>query len=489
MISKSLLKNSLFNLLGLGTPLVVAVFAIPRLIHLLGTERFGILTLIWVVVSYASLFDLGLGRAVTQQLSLRLAYADNNGSALVWTALLALSGLGMVGGGVLYFLSPWLVRSILHLKGNLGLDTIHAFYVLALSLPFVIATDSVRGVLESHRAFHVVNTVRIPMGVFTFLGPLLALYAHNSLTMIAYFLAGGKILNFIIYLWACFKLMPSLKEKIYFEKSLVSTLFRIGGWTTVSNIISPLMGYLDRFFIAGISLVALTYYVTPNEMITKLWLIPGAITAVFFPEFARLFVSDTNQLQLLFTQCIKYIFLILFPVAFVAICFANNILSLWLGNDFSEASYRLLQWFALGVLINSLAQVPFSLVQARGDSHLIAKVHLFELPFYVGALWLGSKLGSIEIMAVVWFGRMVIDAILMYILAYRFLPFIFPKNIINLGASVLALFVASYFLQPMILKLGILVIGIALVYNLMWKYHLSYAEKEPILRYCQRFKV
>ena len=60
-----LLRHTAFNLIGLGAPLLVAVGTIPVLIHALGPARFGLLTLIWAVVSYFGLFDLGLGRALT----------------------------------------------------------------------------------------------------------------------------------------------------------------------------------------------------------------------------------------------------------------------------------------------------------------------------------------------------------------------------------------------------------------------------------------
>jgi O-antigen/teichoic acid export membrane protein len=61
-----LAKNTLWNLLGSGAPLLVAFFAIPKLIAGLGMARFGVLTLAWVVIGYFSLFDLGLGRALTK---------------------------------------------------------------------------------------------------------------------------------------------------------------------------------------------------------------------------------------------------------------------------------------------------------------------------------------------------------------------------------------------------------------------------------------
>ena len=45
--------------------MLAAMAAAPFLLHTLGTERLGVLSLIWVVVGYVSFLDLGLGRAVT----------------------------------------------------------------------------------------------------------------------------------------------------------------------------------------------------------------------------------------------------------------------------------------------------------------------------------------------------------------------------------------------------------------------------------------
>ena len=73
LTQRSLLaRNTIWNLIGQGAPLLVAIFAIPLLIRALGTPRFGILTLAEMVVGYYSLFDLGLGRALTKLVAEKL---------------------------------------------------------------------------------------------------------------------------------------------------------------------------------------------------------------------------------------------------------------------------------------------------------------------------------------------------------------------------------------------------------------------------------
>ena len=67
--NRGLARNAVWNLLSLVAPMLVALGAIPALIRTLGADRFGILTLAWMLIGYCSLFDLGLGRALTKLVS------------------------------------------------------------------------------------------------------------------------------------------------------------------------------------------------------------------------------------------------------------------------------------------------------------------------------------------------------------------------------------------------------------------------------------
>ena len=65
----SLRHNTIWNLAGSGVPLIAAVAFIPFTLNRLGNEAFGVLTLIWALIGYFSLFDMGVGRALTYERS------------------------------------------------------------------------------------------------------------------------------------------------------------------------------------------------------------------------------------------------------------------------------------------------------------------------------------------------------------------------------------------------------------------------------------
>jgi len=166
-------RNVFWNLLGVGVPLIVAVVAMPLLIEGLGAARFGILTIAWMVVGYFSLFDLGLGRAVTKVVAERIgAGRDAEIPVVVWTAMSLMCGLGFAGAILIASLSPWLVESALKIPTELQSETLSAFWLLAISIPLVVSSTGLRGVLEAHQRFGIVNAIRLPLGMATFLGPL-----------------------------------------------------------------------------------------------------------------------------------------------------------------------------------------------------------------------------------------------------------------------------------------------------------------------------
>jgi O-antigen/teichoic acid export membrane protein len=421
---RRLLRNTVWNLVGNGAPMLVAFFCIPLLIKGLGTDRFGVLTLVWALIGYATLFDLGLGRALTQLVATKLGSGeDHEVPSLVWTSLLLLLLLGLVGAVVVVLLTPWLINHALHVPGMLGQETLYSLYLLGLSIPVVISTAGLRGLLEAHQRFGLTNALRIPMGVFAYAGPLLVLPFSKNLFPVVAVLVAGRVIAWGAHLLLCLKVMPRLRRRIVWRRAAVGPLLRFGSWMTVTNIVGPLMVTLDRFVIASLlSVGAVAYYGTPYEVVTKFWLIPGSLLGVMFPAFSTSFVQDRNRTALLYGRSVKYLLLTLFPLILLVVALAGDGLKLWLGAEFAQHSARVLQWLAVGVFINCLAAAPFAVVQSAGRPDLTAKLHLIELPAYLIALFCLIKFRGIEGAAMAWTGRAAIDALALFGLAERLLP-------------------------------------------------------------------
>jgi len=417
----SVARSTLLNLLGHVAPLAAALVAVPVLVTQLEPARFGFLSLAWVIVGYFGLFDLGLGRALTRLIAERTGTSrESELPVLARTALLVLTGVGCAAGALLFAIAPWLCSDVLKLPQGLQVETAAGLQALALCLPFVTLTAALRGVLEAGQRFGWVNALRIPLGVLTFLVPVAVTVHTPDLFAVCVALAVLRVAGCAAHWLVCVKLYPALMRLGAPSRQGFSEMFGYGMWLTVSNVVGPLMVYLDRFVIGAlISVAAVAYYTAPYEVVTRLWLVPAALTGVLFPVFAGSFVADPERTRTIYRKAIIVLAATMLPLTLIMGLGADFWLTAWLGVDYAREGVRVAQILSAGVLFNSLAHLPFSLLQAAGRADWTAKLHVIELPLYIAALaWLVPGYG-IDGAALVWAGRCVLDALVLFVLAQR----------------------------------------------------------------------
>jgi O-antigen/teichoic acid export membrane protein len=408
----SVKRNIVWNLLGNVLPLMAGLILFPLIIEAYGLERFGLLTLAWALVGYFGLFDLGLSRALTQQVSSLLAAKQDTRdiAELIRTALRLMLVMGGLGGLVLWISTPFIVSSILHISNTLMHEAISAFSILAISIPFVVHTSALRGVLESLQMFKSASLIRMVMGIGTFLGPYLASIYSNSLVDAIYALIFVRLIVWALHYFCVYHTEILKPVTSGFNSKWLGPLFKFGSWLTLSNLIGPLMVYLDRFVIVSmLGVASVAYYVAPYEVITRLWVVPVAITGVLFPLFAQHFHAQPAYAINMLERGVRYVLLLLFPVCLILVFFSHEWLGLWLGHNFALESADVVTWLLAGILINSAAQVVYAKVQGAGRSDLTAKLHLLELLPYLLILWILLNLYGIAGAAMAWCARVAID--------------------------------------------------------------------------------
>lgn len=413
--------GALLNLAGHAAPLVAAVAAVPALIFSIGQERFGFLALAWALVGYFSFFDLGLGRALSRMVAERVGAPRGESLAALSGSTLSLTlALGAAAGAVLFAAAEWLCTRVLKLPESLAREAVPAMQLLGVCLPFVTLTAALRGLLEGARHFGWVNVIRVPVGVLTFAAPLAVSYASPRLDALCGVLLALRVVTLAAHWMACAKLLPALAGLRMPTRAAAGEVLGYGAWVTTSNIAGSLMVYVDRFVIgAQLSMSAVAYYTAPYEVLTRLWVLPAALTGALFPALAA---AGPGQVRSLYRKGILTLLGTAVPLALLAGLFAPQWLSLWLGADYAAQSAGAALWLAAGIAINSVAQVPFTLLQARGRADLPGKLHLAELPLYLIVLFALIATHGIEGAAIAWCARCAVDAIILLVLASRNLP-------------------------------------------------------------------
>lgn len=414
---KLLVRNWVLNLLGWIAPLGVALVAIPYVVHGLGAERFGVLSIASGLLGYFGIFDLGLGRATTKFVAEFLARGDvDKLHRIVWTSVWCQLLFGIVGTGLTVAFIPLVIDRFLKIPPGLIAETGASLFILSTSLCVVLIGNALRGVLEAGQLFNVVNYVKVPVNTSMFLLPAAGVFFKLTLPQIVWLLVGARGAATLAYLAACLWFFPALRGGYFPDRKWLRPLFVYGGWVTISNFVTPLLSYIDRLFIGSfVSLGAVGYYSAPYEAINRAWVVPGTLAATLFPAFTNLDTGGSRErLEELCARSLKSLLLVSAPAMLLLALFAEPALHWWLGADFATQSATTLQILALGMLINSIALVPSSLLQGIGRPDLTGMFSVVEFLFQVGACWVLVRRFGIAGAALAWTLKASLDALLTF---------------------------------------------------------------------------
>jgi len=413
---RALARNTLYNLLGQAIPLLVGVAAIPIATRYLGAPRFGLLGLIWAILGSAVALDLGLGRATTKYVAEYLSLGKHAELRRVAGLTVASqTGLGVIGGVALALASGWLT-SALGIPAALHREARLALIALAASVPFVVLSASLRGILEGAQRFDLGNLVRGPLAVAGFAIPAIAAPLDSSLATIVLLLLAARVAACWALAVAIRRSLPEFRWELRPSWAVLRPLLAYGGWVSVSNAIAPVLGYLERFLLASLAgVAAVAYYTAPFEAIIRISIVPASLAGALFPLVSASAAQSGagRESERLVGRALWYLLPALALPTGLAALFAHPLLSVWLGGAYAANGATALAILAAGVLVNGLAYLPSAYLLARGRPDIPAMFHLIELPLYAAAAWVLIEAYGVAGAALAWTLRVTLDAVLL----------------------------------------------------------------------------
>jgi O-antigen/teichoic acid export membrane protein len=414
-------------------------------------------------------------------------------SRLAWTAVIVQVALGSLGTLALISVTPFLIEHILNIPPALEAEATTMFYLVGLSIPLVLVSSSLTGVLAAAQRFDLVNAVSASFNVATFVLTFFGvLYFGWDVTAIVALLVGSRFVALFAHYWLCSRVFPSFK-KPRFHPAELRTLLAFGGWVTVSSVVVPILLYMDRFIIgASLTMAAVAYYSIPYEIVTRLWIIPTSLVATLFPAFSMLTgQGQPERLAPLLARSMKWMLLTLGPAVVIITAFAGDILQLWLGSDFARESTLALQILAAGILINSMVQVQYAMVQALGRPDLTAKFHLLQLPLHGFLVWWLVSSWGITGAALAQSIRLSVEALLLFVAACRMASLTFQSLIYDkvLQSSLLLFLFMCMTIGisnlPLVTWLRFLGLGIIFwaVGTTVWRYSLDRQDRDQLVEF------
>lgn len=404
-------RDSAYNVLGAGVPLIVSIVTVPLYLGAVGLDRYGVLSIGWLVLGYFGLFDLGLGRATAQKIASLRDASDRDRSEVFWTAV----GLNLLLGAIacLIFIpvAAFGLHSIKLSSPAMEAEVRAAIPWLAACLPVSLLTGVLGGSLEGRQRFLQINVISaigstsmsvLPLACAVVFGPQLWLLIATSLA--------ARLFSTILLFGVCIKAVPVMRP-VPPRRALTAQLARYGGWITVSGAIGPLLSLWDRFAIGAVlGANAVSHYTVPYNLVWQMRILPGALGGALFPRFS---VADDREVARLSSEATQVLAVVMTPVIVGALIGVEPFLILWVGADFARIAAPVAHLLLVGIWTNSLASVPFAKLQAQGRPDVVAKVHVAELLPYALTLYAGMTFLGLPGVAAAWTLRCLVDTILL----------------------------------------------------------------------------
>lgn len=440
-MDKGMLRNVAINFIGLILPTFVSLVTVPSYIKLLGVERYGVVSLVWTLIGYFGVLDLGMSMAAQNHISKARALGDAEESAQVfWSAFWLNLATGVAGGLVIYFGAYFYTAFFTKMAVDLRHEVYQALPWLAAAIPIANVSWVFSGAINGAERFGIYNANQtfgtflfqlLPLGAAWFIAPTLP----NVLA--AAVLARG--IAALLLARASMRVLGIDRIRMP-QRHVTKGLFRFGGWMLVASMTAMIGDTLDRVLLgAGLGARYVTYYTVPQNLVTRLNMLPNALFRTLFP---RLSAIERDSADVLVRQALEFLNGVFTPIAIVAAFALGPFLKVWVGSSLAEASTSVGRVLIVSVWLVGQAGVTRLLIQSQIDPARAAWIGLIELPFFAGLLMLGISHFGLIGAAVVVVSRALLDyGVLLYLSAIRARPIVLDM-LAHLAFLVVALYLA-----------------------------------------------
>lgn len=406
----SIKRNTIYNIGGALVPLALTIVSVPLYLQAIGEARYGLLALIWLLLGYFGLFDLGLSTATANAIARSRSDAPEQRPAIFMTSLVANAALGLAIGASVLLLGPVVLGQLPNVSPTFRAEILRALPWLATIIPLVTLSGVFAGVLTAHERFGTVNIVGIGGTVLFQLAPLFAAYGYGpDLGSIVPAAIAARAVP--ILLLGVFAIREVPLRGARFDLGILRVLLAFGGWVMVTNLISPILVSADQFVIATfLGAGAVAHYSVAYSLAVRLQILPGSLVNTIFPRLSAL---NSAEAQALAGHAMRMVMIVMTTVCVPVILVVRPFMIWWLGADFAQAAAPVAEILIVSIWINGLAFVPLALVQAQGRPSLVAKYHLLEVPPFMAALFVGIYFLGLEGAAFAWAGRVALDTVLL----------------------------------------------------------------------------
>jgi O-antigen/teichoic acid export membrane protein len=380
----------------------LAVVLVPVYVKLIGAESYGLVAFYSTLAGALNILDLGLSASISRQVAIYKTQAGKEKDLcdLVFSVEI-LNWIIAVAVGLLIMLLSQPIATYWVNAQQLDTASIQKSVMLmgavfAFQFPSSVYEGTFTGLQKqiTSAALNLIFTTLKAGGV------LLVLYLVRA-DIVTYFIwqAVLTMLYTITLRWFVKKNIRVKDVAAVFSKPQLRIIWRFAAGMTGISLVTFFLAQIDKIVVSKYLLLEYVGYYS------LAFLIAGGINAVLspmqsviYPKLTQLVATKNEEgLILLFHKACRWIAVIVFPLGFTLIFFAEEILFFWTGNAvLTKETAPILRVCTAGTVLNCLMWIPYYITLAKGNTrfglyqNIIASIILVPLLF-----WWTQKYGAL----------------------------------------------------------------------------------------------
>lgn len=251
--TQNVLRNIYLSIALRGISILLNFVLVPITLTYLGSEFYGIWIVLLSIVSWLSLFDIGVGNGLRNKLTEAITLGNKQlANNYISTAYFFMGGVGLLIITVLVFViyyCNWELIFNIHEQYIGQLQNMMYIYISALILNFIF--NLINPILNAFQFSSLTNVTNILTSLFFIVFLYYIKSAKNNITIITSLYCISLILSNILVSFVFFikhkSFIPNLK---YFNKIYIKELISLGGSFLIIQIAVLFIFTIDNFLVA-----------------------------------------------------------------------------------------------------------------------------------------------------------------------------------------------------------------------------------------------
>lgn len=352
---KILLQNSGSNLSVFFVKLCTTFVMAPVIIRALGNYDYGLWEVVFSIVGYMGMLDIGMRPAVVRYVAKFKAENDRASLERLFSSAFLFNGIiGLVSFCILLgwaYASP----SLLH-HGETNPERYFLFFLIVAIQVFIQFAGYVAECFHmGHQRYLLINNITI---LNTVIGNTITYFLLKNgygLLVLAFVNACGITLKYLIYLWTMhFQRFDNYQFRFRKISLLMIKRMLVFGSKTFIQSLAGMVTETANISIIGFLLgpAMVPFYSIPAQLIGYVRRLSMTVTDVFMPMFSHLDASERQEdLKELYLVASKYIIGFAYPLMIGVSLLGKAFIARWIGVEYALRGESIIYILAGGFLI------------------------------------------------------------------------------------------------------------------------------------------